>query len=60
MMLKVLVYDYTQRIYSSRKIAKALRENVSFKWLSGGNRPYFRTINRISSITHHRLAVWLP
>lgn len=45
MMLKVLVYAYTQRIYASRQIAKALRENVNFMWLSGGNRPDFRTIN---------------
>jgi transposase len=45
MMLKVLVYAYTQRIYSSRQIAKAVRENVSFLWLSGGNQPDFRTIN---------------
>jgi len=45
MMLKVLVYAYTQRIYSSRQIAKALRENVNFMWLRGGNRPDFRTLN---------------
>lgn len=45
MMLKVLIYAYTQRIYSSRQIAKGLRENVNFMWLSGGNRPDFRTIN---------------
>ena len=45
MMLKVLVYGYTQRVYSSRQIAKALRENVNYIWLSGGNRPDFRTIN---------------
>jgi transposase len=45
MMLKVLVYAYTEKIYSSRRIAKALRENVNFIWLSGGNRPDFRTIN---------------
>ncbi|HLE82132.1 MAG TPA: IS1182 family transposase, partial [Dehalococcoidia bacterium] len=46
MMLKVLVYAYTQRTYSSRQIAKALRENVHFMWLSGQSRPDFRTINR--------------
>ena len=46
MMLKVLVYAYTQQIYSSRKIAKALRENIYFMWLSGIQRPDFRTINR--------------
>jgi transposase len=46
MMLKVIVYAYTQRIFSSRRIAKALRENVHFMWLSGMNRPDHRTINR--------------
>jgi len=46
MMLKVLIYAYTQRIYSSRQIAKALRENVNFMWISANNRPDFRTINR--------------
>lgn len=46
MMLKVLVYGYSQRIYSSRKIAKELRENVNFMWISGQNQPNFRTINR--------------
>jgi len=46
MLLKVLVYVYSQRVYSSRQIAKALRENVNFMWLSGGNRPDFQTINR--------------
>ena len=45
MLLKVLVYAYSQKIYSSRKIAKALRENIHFMWLSGGNQPDFRTIN---------------
>lgn len=45
MMLKVLVYAYTQRVYSSRQIAKAVRENVNYLWLSGGNQPDFRTIN---------------
>jgi transposase len=46
MMLKVLIYAYTQGIYSSRRIAKALRENVNFMWISANNRPDFRTINR--------------
>ena len=49
LMLKVLVYGYINRIYSSRKIAKALRENVHFMWLSGGGRPDFRTINHFRS-----------
>ena len=45
MMLKVLIYAYVERNYSSRGIAKALRENVNFMWLSGMNRPDHRTIN---------------
>jgi transposase len=45
MMLKVYLYAYTQKIYSSRRIAKALRESIPFLWLSGNNRPDFRTIN---------------
>jgi transposase len=49
MLLKVVVYAYSQRLYSSRQIAKAVRENVNFMWLSGGNRPDFRTINRFRS-----------
>ncbi len=46
MLIKVIVYGYTQRIFSSRQIAKALREKINFMWLSGMNRPDFRTINR--------------
>lgn len=49
MLLKVLIYGYTQKIYSSRQIAKGLRENINFMWLSGQNQPDFRTINRFRS-----------
>ena len=45
MLLKVLVYAYAERIYSSRRIAKVLRENLHFMWISGGSRPNYRTIN---------------
>lgn len=45
MMLKVMIYAYSQKIYSSRSIAKSLRENIFFMWLSGKNQPDFRTIN---------------
>lgn len=50
MMLKVVLYAYTQKIYSSRRIAKALRESLPFMWLSGMNRPDFRTINRFRGV----------
>ncbi len=46
MLLKVIIYAYTQRVFTSRQIAKALRENINYMWLSGMNRPDFRTINR--------------
>ena len=46
MMLKVMIYSFTQKTYSSRQIAKALRENINYMWISGGNKPDFRTINR--------------
>lgn len=45
MMFKVLVYGYMTRTYSSRMLAKALRENVMFMWLAGNQKPDFRTIN---------------
>ena len=45
MMLKVLVYAYTQRLYASRQIAKALRENLHSMWRSGQSHPDFRTLN---------------
>ena len=48
-LLKVLVYAYLSKIYSSRRIAKALREDVNFMWLSGMQRPDFRTINEFRS-----------
>jgi hypothetical protein len=44
MRLKVLVYAYCQKVYTSRKIAAVLRENIYFMWISGGNPPDFRTI----------------
>jgi len=50
MLLKVIVYAYAEKIYSSRKIAKALRENVNFMWISGGNQPDFRTINHFRGV----------
>ena len=49
MMLKVIIFAYTQKIYSSRKIAAALRRDIYFMWLSGMNTPDFRTINNFRS-----------
>ena len=49
MLLKVLVYAYSQKVYASRRIAKAVREQLPFLWLSGGQQPDFRTINTFRS-----------
>lgn len=49
MLLKVIIYVYTQRIYSGRVIAKNLRENIYFMWISAKNTPNFRTINNFRS-----------
>ena len=50
MMLKVIVYAYTQKIYSSRKMEKALWENIGFMWISGGNKPDFHTLNHFRGV----------
>lgn len=50
MLLKIILYAYSQRIFSSRRIAKALRENIHFLWLSRMNQPDFRTVNRFRGV----------
>ena len=49
MLLKVLVYSYLCKIYSSRKMEFAIEENIHFMWLSGMNRPDHNTLNRFRS-----------
>ncbi|WP_373271266.1 transposase [Paenibacillus sp. MY03] len=49
MLTKVIIYAYTQQNYSSCQIAKAVRENIMFMWITGRQRPDFRTINRFRS-----------
>lgn len=49
MMLKVITYAYIEKIYTCRPIAKALKENIYFMWLSGMSTPDFTTINNFKS-----------
>lgn len=49
MLLKVLLYAYSVKIYTGRKIAKALRQDIHFMWLAGMSHPDFRTINNFRS-----------
>ena len=44
MMLKVLIYAYVSGVFSSRKIARKLEEDVAFRVLAAGNFPKHRTI----------------
>lgn len=49
MLLKVLLYAYSVKIYTGRKMAKALTQDIHFMWLSGMKRPDFRTLNNFRS-----------
>jgi transposase len=44
MMVKVLVYGYASGVFSSRKIARKLYEDVAFRMLAVGNFPAHRTL----------------
>lgn len=49
MLLKVLFFAYLNNVYSCRKIARLLQENILYMWLSGKSTPDFRTINDFRS-----------
>jgi transposase len=44
MMVALLLYGYSRRVYSSRKIAQAYEERVDFMAATAMNRPETRTI----------------
>jgi len=50
MMVKVLVYGYATGVFSSRKIARKLHEDVAFRVLSAGNFPAHRTIREFRAL----------
>ncbi len=45
MMVKVLVYGYATGVFSSRKLASKLHEDVAFRVLAAGNFPAHRTLS---------------
>jgi len=45
-LLSVLVYGYMNGIFSSRKIAKRLKQDLAFMYLAGNLTPDFRTLAR--------------
>ena len=44
MMLKILIYAYSQGVYSSRRMERALKSDTAFMYLAGMQSPDFRTI----------------
>ncbi len=44
MMLKVLIYGYATGVFSSRRLAQKLHEDVAFRVLASGNFPAHRTL----------------
>jgi hypothetical protein len=50
MMVKVLIYGYASGVFSSRKIARKLTEDVAFRVLSANNFPAHRTIREFRQL----------
>lgn len=46
MLLSILIYGYMNSIFSSRQLAKQLRQNLAFMYLAGNTNPDFRTLAR--------------
>ena len=46
MLAKVLIYAYATGVFSSRRIAAKLVDDVALRVLAAGNQPDFRTVNR--------------
>lgn len=46
MILSVLIYGYMNGIFSSRQLAKQLKQNLALMYLAGNTKPDFRTLSR--------------
>lgn len=49
MMLKIIIYSYSLKNYSCRKIAAMMKQDITYMWLSGMQTPDFNTVNRFRS-----------
>jgi transposase len=47
--LKLIIYGPSSGIRSSRKLERACYHNLSFQWITGGQKPDYRTIARFRS-----------
>lgn len=52
MMIKVWLYGYCTGVYTTRPLARAIREQLPFIWLAGGQQPNFKTL---SEFRGHRM-----
>jgi transposase len=50
MMVKVLIYGYASGVFSSRKMARKLHEDVAFRMLCANNYPAHRTIREFRQL----------
>lgn len=56
MMLKVLLYGYATGVFSSRKLAKRLHDDVALRVLAAGNFPAHRTLSDFRALHLEELA----
>ncbi|HMV77266.1 MAG TPA: IS1182 family transposase [Leptospiraceae bacterium] len=50
MMLKVWLLGFIKKIYTSRKLEKALTENIAFMWISGRQNPDHKTLSNFRAM----------
>ncbi len=50
MMLKVILYGYSQKVYSCRGIEKLIQESIPAMWLAAMQSPDFRTLNEFRGV----------
>jgi transposase len=56
MMAALLLYAYATGVYSSRRIARAVVEDVAFRYLAAGAQPHHTTINEFRAAHRQALA----
>ena len=56
LMVKILVYGYATGVFSSRKLARKLHEDVAFRVLAAGNYPAHRTLCDFRALHLNELA----
>ena len=44
LLIKVWVYGFCNKIYTSRPLSKKIKEDLCFIWLAGGEQPSFKTL----------------